>query len=148
MSGPLLPPPPLPPTRTHTPPPPLLYTIAYDTVILVSGQSNSGRSTVYPQNQTVLNGSSVTFPCVIPGANTTIWRDENNLQILNDARITVDESELRINPVSYSSDQHGYYCVGLANGVEISSSRSPTVYLNILCELSWIMPLLYPIVCI
>lgn len=104
-----------------------------NTVILVPAQTGPGTTPVYPQNQTVLNGTSVTFQCIIPGAESVVWRNEST-PLLHGGRVSVSESGLSINPVLYQTDQRGIYCVGVFGGVANETTKSPTVYLNVLCE--------------
>lgn len=99
-------------------------------------QSGPGGTPLYPRNQTLLNGTSVTLQCVIPGAESVVWRDEENTQVLNGGRVSVSESGLSINPVNYQTDQRGFYCVGVFGGGVNETTKSPMVYLNVLCEFS------------
>ena len=121
---------PLPHTRArpHTP--------HCTTVIPVTAQPGQGGVPVYPQNQTVLNGTSVTFVCTIPGADSVAWMDEKSTPVVADGqRVSVSVSGLTIDPVDYRQDQHGFYCVGVFNGERNVTTKSPVAYLNVHCEL-------------
>lgn len=91
-----------------------------------------------PQNQTLLEGEKVEFPCeakALPGNVTVMWKREgvaiDKLSWLDSRSFIRRDGALVINPTS--SEDGGFFTCEVSNG--IGTPQKATAHLNVECKL-------------
>ena len=111
-----------------------LYLVYLLCTVFAQGALQSPPGSILPVNQTVLNGTSVTFECKFPNVTYVLWAFNGRVLQHGDmyGSDLLTPFKLIFAEVNYRLNVGPYQCFHYNNSVKIY--ESPMVYLDIQCE--------------